>query len=326
MIEKKIIKIYKNKILKNTEDIINSMDQYLGYKKIMDILSMIVLCIYASTINPIFILNENQILYLYSTTAQVIAGLYGLTIAGYIYFESRLNDMVNIDETYIDHITILKKGYFLDIFYSGVMSGTAIILSLICIASYREINVEDLNIELIFNLSIIFTIYSMFTIISFSWKVLNPNKINTISIKMKKKIEKEKMKIEYSNEFHKVCYKENLDENKNLYSDFMIIYNNLEKTVHEFADKLTNVYSDYVRINNTTIKDRRPRIATSIKVLEKNSIIGSDDTERLNNLRRYRNALIHGDDFKVDEELFKTLSDVYSHIEAKYKNWQVNNE
>jgi hypothetical protein len=31
---------------------------------------------------PLLILNENQILYLYSTSAQVLAGIYGLTLTG----------------------------------------------------------------------------------------------------------------------------------------------------------------------------------------------------------------------------------------------------
>ncbi|MEX8493217.1 hypothetical protein, partial [Sphaerotilus sp.] len=39
----------------------------------------------------IFYLNENQILYIYSTSAQVIAGIYGLTLTGFIFYRNELS-------------------------------------------------------------------------------------------------------------------------------------------------------------------------------------------------------------------------------------------
>lgn len=324
MFNYKIIKKYMKNILKKLEIIFNSIEVYFGYKAILNIIIIGFVCVYINRKNAVFILNENQILYLYSTTAQVIAGLYGLTLTGYVYFESRLNDISDNDETYIDHITTLKSEYFHDIFFIGIISGIAIIFSLICILSYREMKLDIFDVDAIFNLTMIVTLYCIISIISFSWKVLNPNKMNSISIKLKRKIEKEKMNIEYSDQFHENNFNVNLDESKDIYSEFMIIYSNLEKNLHEFADKVSNIYSEYSRINDTTIRARRPRVVTSIKVLEKNGIINNKDIEKLNYLRRYRNALIHGEDFKVDNDDFMILNEVNSYIEEKYKNWQLN--
>ncbi|PSU19934.1 hypothetical protein CTM97_18525 [Photobacterium phosphoreum] len=41
--------------------------------------------------SPMFELNENQILYIYSTSAQVLAGIYGLTLSGFIFFRNELS-------------------------------------------------------------------------------------------------------------------------------------------------------------------------------------------------------------------------------------------
>lgn len=56
-----------------------------------------------------FELNENQVLYLYSTGAQVIAGLFGLTLAGYIFFNDRLEKEVQADESLYDAVETLKR-------------------------------------------------------------------------------------------------------------------------------------------------------------------------------------------------------------------------
>ncbi|MCO4882357.1 hypothetical protein VOI32_37795 [Paraburkholderia caribensis] len=39
--------------------------------------------------SPWISLNENQVLYLFSTSAQVLAGVYGLTLTAYIFFQKR---------------------------------------------------------------------------------------------------------------------------------------------------------------------------------------------------------------------------------------------
>jgi hypothetical protein len=57
-------------------------------------------------------LNENQILYLFSTSAQVIAAIYGLTLTGFVFFRSELNRQEFEDETLVDAVESLKRRYF----------------------------------------------------------------------------------------------------------------------------------------------------------------------------------------------------------------------
>ncbi|PTV62581.1 hypothetical protein [Pseudomonas putida] len=57
-------------------------------------------------------LNENQIMYLYSTSAQVVAAVFGLTLTGYIFFRGELNREAQNDPTLADSVNRLESRYF----------------------------------------------------------------------------------------------------------------------------------------------------------------------------------------------------------------------
>ena len=61
---------------------------------------------------PLLILNENQVLYLYSTSAQVLAGVYGLTLTGFIFFRNELSREEFEDDTLTEAVESLKSRYF----------------------------------------------------------------------------------------------------------------------------------------------------------------------------------------------------------------------
>lgn len=75
-------------------------------------------------------LNENQIMYLYSTSAQVLAAVYGLTLAGYIFFRGELNREAQDDATRLEVIERLETRYF-----QQLAMITALMLSTILVAS-----------------------------------------------------------------------------------------------------------------------------------------------------------------------------------------------
>lgn len=61
---------------------------------------------------PVLRLNENQILYLFSTSNQVIAAIYGLTLTGLIFFVNELNREELEDETKDASVLELKQRYY----------------------------------------------------------------------------------------------------------------------------------------------------------------------------------------------------------------------
>ena len=58
------------------------------------------------------LLNENKILYLFSTSDQVVAAIYGLTLTGLIFFRNELRWEEAEDETLADVLESLKHRYF----------------------------------------------------------------------------------------------------------------------------------------------------------------------------------------------------------------------
>lgn len=72
-------------------------------------LSMCVMSILILIFVPIIFINESQILYLFSSAAQVIAAIYGLIVTGYIFFRNELDKKVLEDESLDEIVSYLKK-------------------------------------------------------------------------------------------------------------------------------------------------------------------------------------------------------------------------
>src|ERR1044072_6288048 len=76
-------------------------------------------------------LNETQIMYLFSTSSQVIAAIYGLTLTGFIFFRNELNREEFDDETLADAVETLKARYFvLLVFITALVTLTLLLLNL----------------------------------------------------------------------------------------------------------------------------------------------------------------------------------------------------
>lgn len=58
------------------------------------------------------LLSENQILYIYSSLAQVIGALLGLTIAGYSMIDSKMKSFSESDITVTEYIEDIRHDYY----------------------------------------------------------------------------------------------------------------------------------------------------------------------------------------------------------------------
>ena len=84
---------------------------------------------------PLLILNENQIFYLYSTSAQVLAGIYGLTLTGFIFFRNELSREGFEDDTLTVAVDSLKERYFKTLLFVTVLSIFTLLISNLVISS-----------------------------------------------------------------------------------------------------------------------------------------------------------------------------------------------
>lgn len=67
------------------------------------------LWIYQGFENPWYLLSVEQNLYIYSTQAQVIAAIYGLTVTGYIFLRNNQDKQKESDPTKKDAINLTQK-------------------------------------------------------------------------------------------------------------------------------------------------------------------------------------------------------------------------
>lgn len=145
--------------------------------------------IIALCLSPVEVFSIDAISQVMSTSAEVIAGLYGLTLTGYIFFLDRLQQKAEDDEMLEDIITLLKKRYHNMVL---ILSGTCFvaIASAFSFMIYnRESHLIPVDIcefwayetLLVVFITLILNIYFVIT-------VVDPDKIPRASLQYKKKL------------------------------------------------------------------------------------------------------------------------------------------
>ena len=244
-------------------------------------------------------LVENQILYIYSALAQVIGALLGLTIAGYSIIDSKLKTFGESDSTVTDIIDDLRTDYFSSLMTVIILSAIDILFCLFILCIYN--NFLNILSPFFMNQSIIIFVFIMIEIIYFV-NFLNP-------IKIREKGSADKERIEKS--FKKTTSSSSSASAKSAsFSSFVTTYNLLEALIREYADKLTgSSYSSY----KTPFFD-------AINILLKYEIINRETLSIIDELRRYRNALVHSleTDKSVNPDAYNKLENIYKKLKDIY--------
>lgn len=250
---------------------------------------------------PIVYLNENQILYAMSTLAQVIAGLFGLVLAAYAIIDPKLKDIGNQSKQSSDYVDTLRSRYFQNIIVLSVICAITILSSLLTINLYTE--VSDKLFSILISQASIFGFFSILCFLYFGCSLLNPNALEKISKEEKKEIED--------------GYGSNLMDDD--FKPFVAYYNKLESLIFEFATELMD--KDLQGTINLKYRNGRMQIFQALDILVMNEIINRQLYEKIDELRRYRNALVHStDDQKVIPQIFNELKELYSKLFEVYKN------
>lgn len=124
-----------------------------------------------------------------TTSAEVVAGLYGLTLTGYIFFLDRLQQKADDDELLEDIITLLKKRYHNMVLILSVTCFSVIALAFSFIIYDVESNLLPDYIYrfwgfealLMVFVALVFNIYFVIT-------VVDPDKIPRVSLQYKQKL------------------------------------------------------------------------------------------------------------------------------------------
>ncbi|MHA6204793.1 hypothetical protein ACXU4B_10240 [Dyella soli] len=238
-------------------------------------------------------LNESQVLYLFSTSAQVIAGIYGLTITGFIFFRNELSREEFEDETLMDVVESLKRRYSLLLLFVTAFVLLTLLLSNLAIAyeAYGEPTVRTI----IVNTAQSSFVVSLLAITYFIFDVIAPKRIQAASQRLQNKLDPSRS-----------------SETKGGLEAFLRNYNQIEDLLFAAGDP----YKAFSTIAYRTTSQRRLSNSRLADILYRNNKIDARLLDRLKDLITLRNSIIHGADPVVSETVVEKSSLVLSALRA----------
>lgn len=255
------------------------------------LLSLIVALIF----DPFFALNENQLLYVFSSMAQIIGGVFGLTLTAYVFFVDKFKESTQGDDTYYDATSSLLRRFFQTLALIATACGLTILPSILGIISLHNWTTVY---PFIINESVLLFVLSLVSILLFGVMLLDPDKLEK---EIKRQVE---------------AVREQKATNRlGDFTDFLGNYNSLQEVLIEFASRL--VYSK--EVSPQDFRKYKPQIIQALKVLNGKQIINYSLLAEIDELRMYRNALVHGVDFTVSQDVCDRIEEIYSTIKNAYE-------
>jgi hypothetical protein len=271
-------------------------DKIIEYRKLIikrssipNIIIWLSLCVFSIglyKIYPLFHLNENQILYLFSSASQVIAAIYGLIITGYIFLRNELDRKADKDDSLEEIILLLKTEYFGSII--GISLTTILSISLCFLVIVDEKHIDQNLLGYLINLSVATILTELIIVVKFVITILNPNSLELASNKLRELTIKEK------------------DNESGSLEDFLKHYNQIEYILDKYGSSfLYPNLTDYESV-------KRKRIAKTklVYILFQENKITENLKSNLIELISLRNSLIHGTNLNVstrDVEMSETI-------------------
>lgn len=224
-------------------------------------------------------LNENQIMYLYSTSAQVVAAVFGLTLTGYIFFRGELNSAAQNDPTLSDAVKRLESRYFQQLAMITALVMATILFASLVIAYETSNDIKRLT--LFMNFGQCFFAASFITISFFIVDVVQPGNIKSASKALQDDIDPA-----------------NGEERTGDLKAFASIYNSIEN----------HLATSYTKIDMTvepagSEKTSQTTSARIADILHRRKLITSDLLEKLKKLIALRNAILHGAEPMVSQSM-----------------------
>lgn len=296
------------------------------------------LWIYQGFESPWYLLSEEKHLYIYSTQAQVIAAIYGLTVTGYIFLRNNQDKQKESDSTKIDAINLTQNNERVLLFALTFFSLSTILLAVFTLVSFDDkINVVRVVSK---NLCTAFFIMTILLFCYFILYVLRLDKIEKASEEIKKSIdEHERNKtsatqsssdingnesnLNDSDTIEEKNENQNYDKTTDSLALFLYKFNQLESFINRLLDKLYSDQAQSIGIDlipaqyySSPRKWKRHRpISIALNELVKCGKINSRLNNDLMEVIKYRNALVHGQDLIPSEIMMQKINRVAKEVE-----------
>lgn len=227
-----------------------------------------------------------------STCSEVIAGLYGITLTGYIFFADRFQNTSKEDESLYDAVQALLLRY-------NHMAGFISLMCLICIILAEGIVLYGTNTLLSagvhrfwINETLLLCYCTFDLILYFVISVLDPHKVNRISNQKKTKISE--------------------DQTAGDPEQFMEDWNAIQNSLLVLWDDLIS----RMRFIPGAGKGK-PQLVQTLEVLRNYGRISHTLWRKLDSLRQYHNLSLHDVNMAVSQEMCDLAKSVLAELESR---------
>lgn len=227
-----------------------------------------------------------------STCSEVLAGLYGITLTGYIFFADRFKDTSEDDESLYDAVQALLIRY-------NHMAGFISLLCLLCILLAEGIVLYGTNTLLPqglhrfwINETLLLCFCTFDVILYFVISVLDPHKVKRISSQKKSKISE--------------------DGAVGNPEEFMAVWGEIEENLFSLRDELVSK----IRFVPGAGKGK-PQIVQTLEVLRNYGRINHNLWRQLDKLRQYHNWSLHDVNMAVSQEMCDLAKEVLAELKKK---------
>ncbi len=241
---------------------------------------------------PLLTYETDAVSSVMSTCSEVLAGLYGITLTGYIFFADRFQNTSKEDESLYDAVQALLVRY-------NHMAGIISLMCLACIAFAEGIVLYGSNTLLPaglhrfwINETLLLCFCTFDLILYFVISVLDPHKVNRISNQKRAKISEDTIQGDPE--------------------EFMAIWGQIEDNLYALRNSLINTMR-FVPGGNRN----KPQIVQTLELLRNYGRINMNLWRKLDKLRQYHNLSLHDLNMAVSQEMCDLAKDVLTELEKK---------
>lgn len=240
---------------------------------------------------PLMVYETDAVSSVMSTCSEVLAGLYGITLTGYIFFADRFQNTSKEDESLYDAVEALLLRY-------NHMAGFISLMCLACIVLAEGIVLYGGNTLLSgglyrfwVNETLLLCFCTFDLILYFVISVLDPHKIKRISSQQKTKLSEDKTAGDPE--------------------EFMAVWREIENNLYALREELI------AKMRFIPGAKGKPQLVQTLEVLRNYGRINHGLWRKLDTLRQYHNLSLHDLNMAVSQEMCDLAKDVLSELEKR---------
>ena len=227
-----------------------------------------------------------------STCSEVLAGLYGITLTGYIFFADRFKDTPEEDESLYDAVQALLIRY-------NHLAGFISLMCMLCIVLAETIVLYGTNTLLPasvhrfwINATLLVSFFTFNLILYFVISVLDPHKVNRISGQKKAKLSE--------------------DRAAGNPEEFLALWNQIEESLVALRQEL----AEKMRFLPNSGRGK-PQMVQTLEVLRNYGRINMNLWRKLDTLRQYHNLSLHDVNMAVSQEMCDLAKDTLKELNKR---------